>query len=98
MLDGALSEMSAMLVPSSRAAAARHAGLQRGVLHEAAAVQRELGNLRLRHDAAGDGAAELDVGHRPLHRHLLADAADLHRQVRDDVAPDFDDEVVTLGR
>src|SRR5947208_976470 len=51
-----------------RGAADRHARLQRGELHEAPAVQRQLGDLGLGDDASGRGAAQLDVGRREIGR------------------------------
>ena len=74
------------------------ARLQRRELHEASAVQRQLRDLRRRHHAAGDGAAQLDVRRRALHRHLLAQGAELQHEIGGDVAADFDDEVLALRR
>jgi len=46
----------------------------------------KLGDLRRRHDAAGDGAAQLDVGRGALNGDLFADGAKLQHDIGRHVA------------
>ena len=79
-----------------RGAADGDARLQRRELHEVPAVERQLGDLRGRHDAAGDGAAQVDVGGRALDGHVLVDRADFQREIGAHLAADLEREVLAL--
>src|SRR5205814_199716 len=87
--DGELRVPEAAREVARRGAADRHARLQRGELHEAPAVQRQLGDLGLGDDASGRGAAQLDVGRRALDAHLLGERSDSQLKIRRHVTADL---------